>query len=269
MIGAILLYHRIADESTDPYNLCLSPSVFETHMRFIREHCCVRPLSQFVPELTSGRLPQRAVAITFDDGYVDNLTTASPILEALGLPATFFVVTDGLDVPQPYWWDVLARSTHVDDRSRHHQLVRAGTEARATAVAKLGPPPAADLLPRPMSRDEVRLLASRSGHEVGAHTRHHLFLPDQDSETCREELLGSKAELEAVLDRDISAVAYPYGAVNDDVRRLACEAGFRSGVTTGDRYVRSSEDVMMLPRMSLGAETDLESWLHQLAEQTE
>ncbi len=92
--GLILLYHRIADAAPDPFGLCVPPSLFRQHMEHIRRTCEPLTLPAFAAAIASRSLPERAVAITFDDGYVDNLTKAAPILASLNLPATFFVTTD-------------------------------------------------------------------------------------------------------------------------------------------------------------------------------
>jgi peptidoglycan/xylan/chitin deacetylase (PgdA/CDA1 family) len=62
---------------------------------------------ELVRQLMSGRLKNRCVALTFDDGYLDNYTTAKPLLEQYGVPATFFITGSYLGGKQPFWWDEL------------------------------------------------------------------------------------------------------------------------------------------------------------------
>ena len=65
-------------------------------------------MAEFVKRMDEGRLPDNAVAITFDDGYLDNYENALPLLELSGLPATLFLVTGHVDRAEPFWWDELA-----------------------------------------------------------------------------------------------------------------------------------------------------------------
>ena len=84
-------------------------------MDYIRRECSPIGLEDLVHAAASGRIPERAVAVTLDDGYLDALTTASPILDELGVPATFFVNTDRLTEEHERWWDILERMFLVRD----------------------------------------------------------------------------------------------------------------------------------------------------------
>jgi peptidoglycan/xylan/chitin deacetylase (PgdA/CDA1 family) len=89
----ILMYHRVAEPLCDPWGLAVSPIHFEQQMRVLRAHRTPLPMSEFVQRLCLGTLPDRAVGITFDDGYIDNLLNAKSILRRYEIPATFFLVT--------------------------------------------------------------------------------------------------------------------------------------------------------------------------------
>jgi peptidoglycan/xylan/chitin deacetylase (PgdA/CDA1 family) len=105
----ILMYHRIAKPPVDPWSLSVSPEGFDRQMAWLRANRKVVGLDQLASDLTAGRPVSGTVAITFDDGYRDNLLTAKPILEKHGLPATVFLATGLLGSPVEYWWDELAR----------------------------------------------------------------------------------------------------------------------------------------------------------------
>jgi len=105
----ILMYHRISKPGCDPWGLCVSPVRFAEQMRALKAHRIVLPMSEFVARLQKRDLPPLAAAVTFDDGYLDNLTVAKPILDQVGVPATVFLMTGGLQCPQAFWWDELAR----------------------------------------------------------------------------------------------------------------------------------------------------------------
>ena len=90
--GVVVAFHRVHDGG-DEGGLSISRDLFERHCRFFKRHFDVVPLADLVTRLEQGRPVDRLLAITFDDGYRDNFVNARPVLEALSLPATFFVVS--------------------------------------------------------------------------------------------------------------------------------------------------------------------------------
>lgn len=105
----ILTYHRITASPADPWRRTVSPHRFAEQMAVLREWAHVLTLEEMVHRLEAGTLPPRAVAVTFDDGYADNLHRALPLLEKYGIPATFFIATGGLGRTREFWWDELER----------------------------------------------------------------------------------------------------------------------------------------------------------------
>jgi peptidoglycan/xylan/chitin deacetylase (PgdA/CDA1 family) len=105
----ILMYHRIAQPPVDPWGLAVAPSRFRDQLRVLARHRQILPMDAFVDALEERRLPAEAVAITFDDGYRDNLTHAAPLLDAAAAPATVFLTTGAIGTERPFWWDELAR----------------------------------------------------------------------------------------------------------------------------------------------------------------
>ena len=107
--GVILLYHRIAERQFDPWGLNVDPSLFEEQMETLSRHGQPLPLGEAVRSLHERRTPDRFIAVTFDDGYADNLAVAKPILARLGIPATLFVPTTYVSSGKELWWDLLQR----------------------------------------------------------------------------------------------------------------------------------------------------------------
>jgi peptidoglycan/xylan/chitin deacetylase (PgdA/CDA1 family) len=105
----VLLYHRLGPVADDPQLLSVTAEHFAEHLRLIAEHYVPVRLGDLVPAAAQGRAPPRAVAITFDDGYADNLLAAKPLLERSGAPATVFVASGYVRGGQPFWWDELER----------------------------------------------------------------------------------------------------------------------------------------------------------------
>jgi peptidoglycan/xylan/chitin deacetylase (PgdA/CDA1 family) len=105
----ILLYHRIIELPTDPYLLSVSPQHFVEHLAVLRKEGQVTSLRQLVSGLRARRIPQRAIVITFDDGYFDNVDHAKPLLEQSDTPATVFVTPGSTADAHEFWWDALDR----------------------------------------------------------------------------------------------------------------------------------------------------------------
>jgi peptidoglycan/xylan/chitin deacetylase (PgdA/CDA1 family) len=103
------MYHRIATPDVDPWGLSVSPERFAEQVQALRTHRTMLSMDAFVARLRSRDLPHDAVALTFDDGYSDNLRQAKPILEAANVPATVFLTTDRIGTDEQFWWDELAR----------------------------------------------------------------------------------------------------------------------------------------------------------------
>jgi peptidoglycan/xylan/chitin deacetylase (PgdA/CDA1 family) len=140
--AAILVYHRIAEPGCDPFSLAVSPRRFAAQLDGLRSHYSIVPLRELAAAVAAGRVPHRAVAITFDDGYADNLYGAWPLLAAAAAPATVFVVAGRVGAVEEFWWDRLARwvlhspklptdfSLHIDGAPRLREAIG----------AKYGPP---------------------------------------------------------------------------------------------------------------------------------
>ena len=105
----VLLYHRIAETPSDPWQLSVRPEHFVEQLRVLENAADVISADDMVRALETGRLPRRAVVVTFDDGYADNLLTAKPLLDRVDLPATIFLASGAVDSPHEFWWDELER----------------------------------------------------------------------------------------------------------------------------------------------------------------
>jgi peptidoglycan/xylan/chitin deacetylase (PgdA/CDA1 family)/SAM-dependent methyltransferase len=282
--AAVLLYHRVAEPASDVHRLSVAPPEFREHMETLREEYEPVSLGALARELARERVPDGAVAVTFDDGYVDSLRAASPVLAELEIPATFFVTTEHLDAPGEFWWDVLERlmlaggslppvfrlskngSTRViptatSEERRHahavlHQLlVPAPLEERQRLLDVLAEWCGRPLVPRPsersLLREELLRLAARPGHEVGAHTLHHLALSSQPLDVRRHEIAEGRAVLERVLGRTVSSFAYPFGDVDAVSVDLVGAAGFEAAVTCEEALVHPGAHPLRLPRFEI------------------
>ncbi len=139
--AVVLVYHRVGERRLDPWGLTVDPEIFAGQMEALARDWSPLSLAELVDGLARRRLPERAVAVTFDDGYADNLETAAPILAEHRIPATLFVATDLVDSGGPPWWDQLA-SLLLEPARLPPELVLSSGGGRWRI-----PPPAADELP--------------------------------------------------------------------------------------------------------------------------
>lgn len=103
----ILMYHRVAPKGIDPWSLAVTKEHFEGHLKILKKHTQPLTLMELYDAHQQGKVPERAVTITFDDGYANNLYTAKPLLEKYQIPATVFVTTGYTEKKVEYWWDAL------------------------------------------------------------------------------------------------------------------------------------------------------------------
>lgn len=220
----------------------------------------VVPLADAVGTLLAGdRLPPRAVAITFDDGYRDNLDLAVPMLQRLGLPATVFLVPDLLSRKVPAWWESLAwaftRATvpsftwegqrvttgPANARSSSFALVaerlkRRNQVARQLALQELIDASAPDQPYGSLFLDwdgAIDLVAS--GVAIGSHSVRHAILSEEEPAEQVRDLASSKSTLEETLGVPVELLAYPNGTTRDyDSATLDAvgQAGYRAAITT-------------------------------------
>jgi peptidoglycan/xylan/chitin deacetylase (PgdA/CDA1 family) len=282
---AVLLYHRVADVNVDPFGLCLAPGVFREQLRFLRDRCCPMPLRQLVDSAKGGCRPADAVAVTFDDGYLDNLSVASPMLSEFEIPATFFITTAPFDDLHEFWWDTLARLVLDEDAAPMVLETSVGTHTQFSmssvadrhatlhavhAVMRVLPRDRRDGVlrqlmnerhlartaanyARPMNAGEVLRLASHRGHDIGVHTSNHLWLPAQPRDVQRDEIVGAKVALESLLSRPVTTLAYPFGASNSETAAIARTAGINLALTATEGVLEPGVDPLMVPRLTVTA----------------
>jgi len=250
--GAILGYHRIAEPDGDPFQLCVTPAHFEEQLEVVRR--IGRPVA--LEDLTQAVWDQAdlrgKVAITFDDGYADNLHAARPLLERLEVPATVHVVAGRLG--RSFWWDELA-AHGLDGRAMlraHRRLLHVPPDLRRRVIEQL---PArsgaghASAIPRALTADELLELGRDSLVSIGAHSVTHPILTALSPEEQRREIAQGKSTLEEVLGRSITAFAYPNGAATEETQRLVCEAGFLWASGSRVDVVLRRSDPYWLPRL--------------------
>jgi len=184
----ILTYHSVGSRD---HEMNVAPGDFADQMDWLRDHADVISLRQAVCGIPG-------VAITFDDGYLDNLTNAAPILCKHEMPATVFVVSGRLGM-------VLEHDNGCEDA-------------------------------RLLSEGELIKLHD-AGFEIGGHTVTHRRLSSLDSTSKRDEILKCKRSLESILSEPVHAFAYPFGTYRDydsETSAMVQKAGYHYAVS--NRY---------------------------------
>jgi peptidoglycan/xylan/chitin deacetylase (PgdA/CDA1 family) len=264
----VLAWHNVDPTWCFPARPGAGRRGLQRQLAFLRRFCNVVPLGDALHALDRGdALPPRAVALTFDDGYRDHLDVAVPMLECLGLPATFFLVPGLLDGTARPWWEALGwiftRATRDsvvwegrtlglrDDAGRRSTLAavledlkRRDRLARDAAVDELVDRCSPEGKPEEraafLNWDGARELARR-GFTVASHSLNHTILAEESRPEQERDLALSRRRLERELDRPVDLLAYPNGkrpdysqATIDAARR----AGYAHAVTTVEGWNR-------------------------------
>jgi peptidoglycan/xylan/chitin deacetylase (PgdA/CDA1 family) len=276
---SVLCYHRVLARQ-DPL-LPGEPTAeeFEERMRWVKTNFNVLPLMEAVRAMRENRLPPRALCITFDDGYADNFCIALPILQRLGLPATFFVATGFLDggcmfndvvieavraaLPADLDLDDLGLGRHplgsdeqrcraidrILARLKYFEPIRRSEVAREVA-RRAGARVRTDLM---MTSEQVCRLHA-AGMEIGAHTVSHPILAEVGAQRARHEMAASRARLEEITGAPVRLFAYPNGTPLRDYRgehaALAREVGFDAAVSGAWGAARAGDDLYQIPRFT-------------------
>ena len=283
----ILIYHRIIEhDDADPYRSGMSVRAdrFRAQLEYIASRFDVRPVHEAAALFYGGRAgPKPLLSISFDDGYLDNLELAAPILSSVGLPASFYITVGGLDAPVPFWWDRVTHAVRTGTRREpigatelglpgpdhrwstaplaRGDLMRAlvaaiwqlpeaevePTVARIRAALGGDDAPGPTLPPR-LDRNGVRALHAL-GFEIGAHSVNHVNLCLRDGDALRSEFADSRSELEAMLGVPVPGFAYPGGRLDAPVVECARALGFAYSLTTETGQNDRDSDPMRLRRI--------------------
>ncbi len=263
----VITYHRVLDDyAKDPFALGMvtQKQDFKAQMQLLKQHFDIRQANDVIAATKAGEtLNKPTVSITFDDGYLDNLNNALPILQELQLQATLYVATGGLDTAQMLWWDRVIYAIHQS--SANTLDVRNLDITGCDSPLELSPPNkkrsvetlldglwttdlsrcmrAVDAIedqlnvttnqhwaPR-MSSEQLRSF-QQAGMEIGAHSIHHHDMSQLDQTRLQQELSESKSTLETLLDKPVTGFAYPAGRHSEVVIESTRAAGYEYAMST-------------------------------------
>lgn len=276
---AIFIFHRVLD-APDPLGQGDPDRArFRTMLAWLREWFDVLPLREAIERLDSRSLPARAAAITFDDGYADNVDNALPELQAAGVSATFFIASGFLDGGR-MWNDsvieaIRAAPSGVLDlhaaglgafplrtNSERLNAIRSilygikhlppsERQRRVDAIVQaIGVDLPDDLM---MTSAQVRQLHA-AGMTIGGHTVSHPILASTADDAARAEICRGKEQLEGIIGESLQFFAYPNGVPGRDYKaqhvHFVREAGFKAAVSTAWGMARTNADRFQMPRFT-------------------
>lgn len=285
--GLVLLFHRISARS-DPFRPGFDVGLFDWLCGFLRDNYTVLSLHEFERRRRAGQSLSRAVALTFDDGFLDNYELALPTLRYYDLPATLFVTTGSVGGLRSLWFSKLfhivgqaspQRAAHLPAIAAapirlDNQLLRVQT--LATLLERLAPLPPTerdeliDELARQLEVSDFSALQHEmvswnqlremdaAGFSAQPHTITHPLLTRVDDATLERELVEPKQAIEAELGRPADLLAYPRGRAGDFDQRVVDavkRVGYYAAYNTVPAAVHHGSDPFRLPRVTFFAKT--------------
>lgn len=225
----ILVYHQIAAAPPKgaPFRgLYVAPAAFARQMRWLaRLGWRGLSMTALQPYLR-GERQGRVLGITFDDGYLNNLQHAAPVLQGLGFSATCYAVS--AQVGGRNVWDA------------EHGMAQVPLMDAAQMQAWCA-----------------------AGQEIGAHTVHHVHLDRLADELADQEIRASGQQLQALIGgAPVAHFCYPYGDYSAAHPAMVARAGYATATTTQRGRVRAGDALMALPRVPVLRSTTLaQLWL--------
>jgi len=234
----VLIYHNISAENiTDRSRNLTSGASFATEMEFLHNNGYqVIPLKKLISHMQYGeKLPEKALVITFDDGYEGDYKVAYPILKKYNMPATIFLIANrdqyfGPDAPPMLTWEEMREmegSGLIDIQAHTYNLhCPVYTDKERTS---LKPATVARAYRPELGRSETK---------------------EEFADKLYEDFLLARTTIEANLQKQVDTMAWPFGAYNCTSLRMARKAGFKYFATTRRGMNEYADSVQVIRRIS-------------------
>jgi peptidoglycan/xylan/chitin deacetylase (PgdA/CDA1 family) len=281
----VLIYHRVLDEPDFMRPGEVDKSIFSWHIALLAKYFNVLSVADAIEKLKTNTLPSRAVCITFDDGYADNLHNAIPILKKHNLTATFFIASGYLDGGR-MWNDTIIEALRVMPKSeldlnaiglgQHNIATPEKKQLAAIAIIKklkyLEPSERllkseqiasyVDALPNNLMLTSAELKEMyQHGMDIGGHTVTHPIMARLDESCVLQEIIDNKNRLEQLLNTTIHYFAYPNGKLGEDYLlehvKLMKNTGYLAAFSTHWGVANANSDLGQLPRFTPWDKTPL------------
>ena len=255
----ILVYHRIGPMTDKWSNSPLHQELFEEQMNYFSKNFEIISLNNLSEMIAKGTIPEKAVVITFDDGYKDNYEVAFPILKKYNAPATIFLATGPIEQKKLFWWDLVnyvlfhtdMKSIDINDMGSYQlgseedktkaglniqeKLKKMDNSKKEFIIDELINLTGVNIPEKlgkkyVLSWNEIKRM-NKSGIEFGSHTVTHPILTNVSLDEAKWEIVNSKNCIEENLGTDVKSFAYPNGDFNDEISSLVESLGFSSSVS--------------------------------------
>jgi len=275
----VLTFHRVLEDgdflaTNSQSGILVRRQTFDELLRHLASRYELIDLNLGFPATgTSGLRPR--ICITFDDGWLDNYTSALAPLKSHRVPAAIFICPELMNTPEPFWPERVVRFVRTqcaDDGAQATAAVRTiipdapvistadelieylktlDSAKRAQLLSSLTQShERTSMIDSTMSWEQVAEM-SRAGIAFGSHTQSHQILTRIPSSDAERELRDSKAALEARLSRPCTCFAYPNGNANSEVRELAARSGYELAFTTRPGVWTQGSDLLRVPRINI------------------
>jgi peptidoglycan/xylan/chitin deacetylase (PgdA/CDA1 family) len=256
----VLVYHRLGPDGRAAHEVVpsLRTDLFRRQLEALGNIGDIVPLAELLQPPES--VKRTRFAITFDDDEPSHVRHALPVLQALGVQATFFLSGRALHGLPPYWWMVLEQAVVetglpavcrevgiVADTAKHlaAQLEGSPLVDRVAGLVQ----PNGDVL---LSTEGIEALVG-GGMTIGFHTLRHPVLTTLDDVALERALREGLAELSTAAGAPVNLLAYPHGRASTRVAIAARTAAFRAAFRSGRRPMRHDTDAFLLGRWEPGA----------------
>ncbi|MHC1706731.1 MAG: polysaccharide deacetylase family protein [Bacteroidales bacterium] len=290
----IIMYHGVVPSDTPRYNgRHFSVDTFKKHLSYYKKFFDIVSLEQIFAYYHENYKPKRkTLAITFDDGYLNNLTFAVPLLEKFNFPVTFFIQGMSMEHENAITWPdtINILKAHINGpveyedykfyptlnedfydpaknislisfikklsyktRNEFMQLLENQYQV-STIISKTN-----ESVWKLMKPEHIRRIASNNLFEIGSHSYSHYCLGNIDGDSAKQELLQSKMALENVCQKEIVSLAYPDGSYNEEVKKISLEVGYKNLCAVNYQLKSDLGDSSILPRHGLSTTTTIPS----------
>lgn len=287
----VAMFHRV-DHAIDPAigpQTSVTPDSFERFIARAKKQVDLVSLDDLVAATNRRKASsEKLMAITFDDGFLDNLSLASEVLRVWNVPWTLYVCSGLVDrsiVPFEYFIsnycgadcnlpsEVLAKTfgesasdpTDLKEsqfKQLKSHLKHATLEVRQQLLARLRDdyPGISRQHPPVLSVKHIREMAADPNVTIGGHSRNHLLLTSQSVDVLHRELSIDRDLLSQWTGSAVTHFAYPYGGHNEQVVAAVEAAGYGTAVTTIPQEIRSRRlHYFRIPRIEISSDA-IDQW---------
>ena len=214
----ILMYHRIVDSKSEvgKHNIYVKVDRFRKQLEYIKNKGYQTITFRDLAKIQDPGQLYKKIILTFDDGYEDNYTLLFPLLKEFNYTAVIFLVTQ---LTQNEWG------------------IREGEPA-----LKL------------MNKEQL-IEMDKYGIEFGGHTQTHVDLKKAPADQAKQEIEGSKRDVENIVPNPVISFAYPFGAFNEESKKIVNAAGYKYGIATKSGPFNWKDDLFQMRRIEIGSQT--------------